>query len=139
VDKSDQLLAVLKADKTAAAAEALRTGTPVSEYVFTSKNRKPFESSWVRKIFSNPLKTSGLRAVPFHALRHSCASALIANEASLTYVKGQMGHHSINVTVDVYGHLILSANRAEVNKLDDEKLLKSATQTQPEKNRIESS
>jgi len=130
---------VLKADKTAAAAEALRTGTPVSEYVFTSKNRKPFESSWVRKIFSNPLKTSGLRAVPFHALRHSCASALIANEASLTYVKGQMGHHSINVTVDVDGHLSRSANRAEVNKLDDEKLLKSATQTQPEKNRIESS
>ena len=39
--------------------------------------------------------------------------------ASLTYVKEQMGHHSISVTVDVYGHLIPSANRAEVNKLDD--------------------
>jgi len=44
-----------------------------------------------------------------------------------------MGHHSINVTVDVCGNLIPSANRAEVNKRDDEKLLKSATQAQPGK------
>jgi hypothetical protein len=57
---------------------------------------------------------------------------LIANGASLTYVKEQMGRHSINVTVDVYGHLIPSANRAEVNKLDEAGSWKSATKTQPD-------
>jgi len=31
---------------------------------------------------------------------------------SVTYVKEQMGHHSIQVTVDLYGHLIPGANRA---------------------------
>ena len=29
-----------------------------------------------------------------------------------------MGHSSIQVTVDVYGHLVPSANRAAVDKLD---------------------
>ena len=126
---------------------------PIPEYVFTSSNHTTHEPSWLRKIFSKYLKASGLRAMPFHALRHPYASALLAkkpmrgkygkfvvidgkpamkNGASLTYVKEQMGHHSINVTVDTYGHLIPSANRAEVNKLDDEGEWESATQAQPE-------
>lgn len=119
VDMSDQLLAVLRDHKKAAAAEALKKGRALSEYVFTSSRNKPHEPSWIRKVHFNALKAAGLRQVPFHALRHSFASALIANGASLTYVKEQMGHHSIKITVDTYGHLIPGANRAEVNKLDD--------------------
>ncbi len=44
---------------------------------------------------------------------------LIAQGESLGYVKEQMGHSSIEVTVDTYGHLIPGANRKAVNKLDD--------------------
>ena len=29
------------------------------------------------------------------------------------------GHHSIQITVDIYGHLIPGANRQAVNPLDD--------------------
>ena len=39
-------------------------------------------------------------------------SRLIQNAESLVYVKGQLGHHSIKVTVDVYGHLVPGANKA---------------------------
>lgn len=78
-------------------------------------------------------KTAG----PIHALRHTYASLLIANGESLAYVKEQMGHHSIQITVDVYGHLIPGANRQAVNRLDDpswrEKSGKSATLPQPGK------
>ena len=35
------------------------------------------------------------------------------------YVKEQMGHASIQTTVDIYGHLIQGANRNEVNRLED--------------------
>ena len=38
---------------------------------------------------------------------------------SPVYVKEQMGHSSIKVTVDSYGHLVPGANRAAVNRLDD--------------------
>jgi len=33
--------------------------------------------------------------------------------------KEQMGHSSINVTVDIYGHLVPGGNRQAVDKLDD--------------------
>ena len=38
---------------------------------------------------------------------------------SLQYVKEQMGHASIQTTVDIYGHLVPGANRQAVNGLDD--------------------
>ena len=31
----------------------------------------------------------------------------------------QMGHNSINVTVDIYGHLVPGGNRQAVDRLDD--------------------
>jgi protein-tyrosine-phosphatase len=34
------------------------------------------------------------------------------------YVRDQMGHHSIKVTVDIYGHLVPGANKAAVDRLD---------------------
>ena len=37
-------------------------------------------------------------------------SLLVQNGASIVYVKAQMGHSSIQVTVDPYGHLIPGAN-----------------------------
>jgi hypothetical protein len=46
------------------------------------------------------------------------ASRLIQNGESLAYVKDQMGHHSIKVTVDIYGHLVPDANKAAVDRLD---------------------
>jgi len=53
-----------------------------------------------------------------HDLRHSYGSLLIQAGASLAYVRDQMGHSSIQVTVDIYGHLIPGANLAFADKLD---------------------
>ena len=41
---------------------------------------------------------------------HLCVPALEPG-VSPVYVKEQMGHHSISVTVDIYGHWIRSGNR----------------------------
>ena len=37
----------------------------------------------------------------------------------MVYVKEQMGHASIQTTVDIYGHLIQGANDNEIARLDD--------------------
>ena len=60
---------------------------------------------------------AGLRAIRFHNFRYSYASWLIGNGESLAYVKEQLGHSSIQITVDTYGHLIPGANRHAVNRL----------------------
>jgi hypothetical protein len=46
-------------------------------------------------------------------------SLLLQNGASIVYVKEQMGHSSIQVTVNTYGHLIPSANVCFVDRLDE--------------------
>ncbi|MEE8077119.1 MAG: hypothetical protein V3T60_16040, partial [Candidatus Binatia bacterium] len=35
------------------------------------------------------------------------------------YIKDQLGHHSIQITVDTYGHLVPGGNRQAVDRLDD--------------------
>ncbi len=69
------------------------------------------------RYFLKALEKAGLRRIRFHDLRHTFASLLIQNGESLAYVKDQLGHSSIKMTVDVYGHLVPGANRAAVNRL----------------------
>ena len=71
-----------------------------------------------RRIFHRLLVKARLRRIRFHDLRHTFASRLIQNGESLAYVKKQMGHHSIKVTVDIYGKLVPGANKAAVDRLD---------------------
>jgi len=48
---------------------------------------------------------AGLPGTRFHDLRHFFASQLIANGGTAAFVRDQMGHSSIKVTFDTYGHL----------------------------------
>ncbi|MCZ6904673.1 MAG: hypothetical protein O7F56_03290, partial [Acidobacteria bacterium] len=50
----------------------------------------------------------------------------------ITYVKEQMGHSSIQITVDVYGHLIPGADIQWIDRLDSKTNPQpNATQAQP--------
>ena len=87
-------------------------------------------------MFYHLLKAAGLRKVRFHDLRHTFASLLLQQGESPVYVKEQMGHSSIQVTVDQYGHLIPGGNKQAVDQLDvpvgkPPKNTDSATQPQP--------
>jgi integrase len=64
------------------------------------------------------LAKAGIRRIRLHDLRHTFGSLLIQNGASIVYVKEQMGHSSLQVTVDIYGHLIPGANVCFVDRLD---------------------
>jgi len=56
--------------------------------------------------FYPALRRAGLRKIRFHDLRHTYASLLIANNEHPKRIQALMGHASINVTMDVYGHLM---------------------------------
>ena len=64
------------------------------------------------------IEQHAISARGLHDLRHTYASRLLQNGESVVYVKEQLGHSSIQVTVDIYGHLVPGANRAAVNRLD---------------------
>ncbi|MCA1824459.1 MAG: site-specific integrase [Frankia sp.] len=54
----------------------------------------------------------------FHDLRHSHAAALIADGAPLKAVQQRLGHGSIRVTFDVYGHLLPEVDEAMLAGLE---------------------
>ncbi len=54
----------------------------------------------------------------FHDLGHTCAAILIANGRHMEEVKDQLGHSSIRVTSDRYGHLFPSARIALAEGLE---------------------
>ena len=57
----------------------------------------------VRHVFTRMLEKAGLRHIRIHDLRHTFASLLLQQGESIVYVKEQLGHASIQITVDTYG------------------------------------
>jgi len=74
------------------------------------------------------LEASGIRRIRFHDLRHTYASLLIEQGAHPKYIQEQMGHSSIKVTMDTYGHLFPNRERGWADKLDE---ATNATPAQP--------
>lgn len=65
------------------------------------------------------LERAGLKRRRFHDLRHSCASFLLAQGVPPKVVQEIMGHSSIQITLDTYGHLLPGARRDAADKMDD--------------------
>jgi integrase len=53
-----------------------------------------------------------LPRVPFHALRHTHVSLLIAAKVDILTISRRLGHSKASVTLDVYGHLMSGADAA---------------------------
>jgi integrase len=87
--------------------------------VFPSDVRTPHDDSKVRKIFASIVKKAGLRPRGLHAMRHTFVSLLLQRRAPLAYVQKQAGHKSMDLTLNVYGHLIPGGGREDINRLDD--------------------
>ncbi len=52
-------------------------------------------------------------------LRHTFSSILLQDGVSPAYVQRQLGHASIQLTVDTYGKRLLLGNKSAVDRLDD--------------------
>jgi integrase len=77
---------------------------------------------------------AGLRAIRVHALRHSYATIqLYEHHAPIQYVSEQLGHASITITVDTYGHPRQGTSIVLADQLDTAKgsPRQFATVTQP--------
>jgi integrase len=77
------------------------------DLVFTMAAGGPLRQSIVStRLFKPAVRAAGLDPrLRFHDLRHTCASLLIRQGASVKAVQAQLGHASASVTLDRYGHL----------------------------------
>ena len=88
-------------------------------WVFTAAEGGPIHHHNFRHRHYTPaVEAAELRGVRFHDLRHTCAALLIAADRHLEEVKTYLGHSSIRVTSDRYGHLFPEARAAIADALD---------------------
>lgn len=77
--------------------------------------------SWrenVAKRFPRLCDAAGLRRIRLHDLRHTCASLLLAQGHSPRVVMEILGHSSLDVTMNIYGHVRLEAQREAIAATD---------------------
>lgn len=68
-----------------------------------------------RKAWEVACRSAGVRRVPFHALRHSCASHLAARGASSVLLADTLGHRSLRM-VSRYAHLSIDARARAIEE-----------------------
>jgi integrase len=104
VDMSSQLAEVLYALKEVRELEAIADGHSLSPdaWVFLSPQGCRLDERNLETAWAGCLARSGIRKVRFHDLRHTFASLLIQHGAHPKYIQEQLGHSSIQVTMDTY-------------------------------------
>lgn len=98
-----------------------RAFCPGEGFIFHTDDGTPLDPDNWHKRQLGPILAKAEDVPPIgglHALRHTYASLLINQGESLPYTSRQMGHASIAITVDLYGHLFRETGTAAMRKLD---------------------
>jgi integrase len=90
------------------------------ELVFPADDGGPLNHGiLLRSGFYPALRRAKLRHVRWHDLRHTFASLLIAADVHPKRIQALMGHSTIRITLDVYGHLMRDLDDGAAEKLSD--------------------
>jgi len=89
------------------------------DLVFAQEDGKPLDSdNMVKREFLPALTRAKIRKVAFHSLRHSFTALLIAQGENIKYIQSQLGHASVQTTLDRYGHLLPMTHKEVAHRLD---------------------
>jgi integrase len=108
INLPDAVVAALRSHRARQAAERLAAGPSWHEsgLVFTTPIGTPIDPSNFRRQFDKICNKAGLVGWHPHELRHSAASIMLAAGVPLEVVSRVLGHASIRITADVYGHIM---------------------------------
>jgi integrase len=87
-------------------AHLLRTGRRGGDLVFGRSAVSPFEPSRLAARAKKAWKEARLERITLHECRHTFASCMIAAGMNAKALSSYMGHSSIAITYDRYGHLM---------------------------------
>ena len=87
------------------------------DLVFTSEAGEPLYGTKVTRDYQEQLLAAGLPPQRFHDLRHAAASFMLAQGVPLADAQRVLGHSTVAVTADVYGHIRVEATRAATERV----------------------
>ena len=109
-----EILAKLRQHHTRQAEHKMAAGSLWWDHglIFASETGAPLDPENFSRAFAKLCNRAGLGHWHPHELRHSGASLILAQGTSLHVVSEILGHASITITKDVYGHLVEGDRRA---------------------------
>jgi integrase len=91
-----------------------------NDLIFCQRDGTPLDpDNLYHRDFQSILEKAELRSIRIHDLRHTYAALMISAGHNLKYIQNQMGHSSIKVTMDLYGHLMPEVHDGAAKKTED--------------------
>lgn len=90
----------------------------VSGLAFPTPSGTPMRRTNFQRVWRRAVQRAGLGGLVFHELRHAAAALAIAQGAHPLTVKTRLGHSSITVTMDRYGHMFPAQDAALAEALN---------------------
>jgi integrase len=121
VPLSPAIVSLLKAQRVTQAAERPYAGEHWTDsgLVFTTEFGGPVDPRNVLRTVELAANKAGVAAVGVHTLRHSAAVAWLEAGVHIKAVADLLGHSSISITGDIYGHTSDDTARAAIDSLTD--------------------
>jgi integrase len=89
------------------------------DLVFCTAFGTPLDRGRIHLNFQSALRKAGLPRVRIHDLRHTAATLMREQGVDIEVVQRKLGHSSISVTVDVYGHVSDKRYRDAADRMDE--------------------
>jgi len=90
-----------------------------TDFVFTAIEGGPIhKSTFLRRYWAPARNAAGLDGFRFHELRHTAVSLAIDANAHARAIQARLGHGSISVTMDTYGHLMPGTDRTVADSIN---------------------
>jgi len=114
-----EMVAMFRQHRIRQAEAQMAAGTRWQDYglIFSSEIGTPMDPENFSRSFSRLCQRAGLGHWHPHELRHSGASLMLAQGTPLHVVSEVLGHASIAITKDVYGHLLEGDKRAAAESM----------------------
>ena len=89
-------------------------------WIFPTGRGNPItHTNLVKRSFKPLLRRAGLPDIPFHNLRHTCATLLLSRNVNPKIVQEMLGHATISITLDTYSHVLPNMQEGAVRAMED--------------------
>ena len=88
------------------------------ELVFATLNGNAFDPATIAERARRAWRRAGLEGITLHEARHTFASLMIAAGVNAKALADYMGHASVTITFDRYGHLLPGNENEAAARLD---------------------
>jgi integrase len=107
------------------AAHRLLAPGPPEQLVFGRTGERAMHSDWITRRAQNVWRDAGLEPIGLHECRHTYAAFMIAAGVNAKALSTYIGHSSIMITLDRYGHL-MPGNEEEAAEMLEAYLARAA-------------